>query len=102
MPIHDLRCKSCDQLELDVVVHDRPYPPCERCGGERDWVPARLTTDEWGQSRYFKSLDMEFRHKSDLRAYMKKNHIREAGDRVGGSRNEDGFKGTVFSRHSRA
>jgi hypothetical protein len=33
-----------------------------------------------------------------LKAYMKKNGILEAGDRVGGARNSDGFKGTVYSR----
>lgn len=97
-PIHDLRCKACQRLELDVVVGDRPYPVCPECNGERDWVPSKLTTDEWGQSRYFKSLDMEFQSKSDLKAYMRKNGVREAGDKVGGARNEDGFKGTVYSR----
>jgi len=97
MPIHDLRCKRCEQIELDVVVHDRPYPRCT-CGGERDWVPSKMRTDSWGQSRYFKSLDMTFDSKSSLKAYMKKEGIIEAGDRQGGARNEDHYKGTVYSR----
>ena len=98
MPIHDLRCKRCEQIELDVPVRDRPYPVCSQCGGERDWVPSKMRTDSWGQSRYFTSLDMTFDSKSSLKAYMKKAGIVEAGDAVGGARNQDHFKGTVYSR----
>lgn len=97
-PIHDLRCRRCERLELDVAVGDRPYPACPECGGDRDWVPSRLNTDEWGQSRFIRSLDREFSSKSELKAYLKANGAYEAGDKVGGARNEDRFKGTVYSR----
>lgn len=96
-PIHDLRCKACARLELDVVVGDRPYPECPECGGERDWSPARVNTDLWGQSRVIASLDREFGSRSDLRRYMKENGLQEAGDKVGGARNEDRMRGTIFS-----
>lgn len=96
-PLHDLRCKSCMRVEIDVVVFERPYPECPECGGPRDWVPSRLNTDEWGQSRFIASLDREFDSKSALRAYRKANGLLEAGDRVGGARNEDRLRGTVFS-----
>lgn len=96
-PVHDLRCKACQRMELDVIVFERPYPECPECGGARDWVPARLNTDEWGQSRFIASLDREFASKADLRAYQKANGLLEAGDKVGGARNEDRLRGTVFS-----
>lgn len=96
-PVHDLRCKACQRMELDVIVFERPYPECPECGGARDWVPARVNTDEWGQSRFIKSLDLEFGSKGELRSYMKSNGLLEAGDKVGGARNEDRLRGTVFT-----
>lgn len=98
MPIHDLRCKRCGLLEVDVVVSERPYPRCPSCGGERDWQPSKVTTHEWGQSRYFKSLDRAFSSRSELRSYMRENQCEEAGDKVGGARNEDHLRlGKSFS-----
>lgn len=96
-PIHDLRCTVCKRLELDVRVCERPYPECPECGGERDWVPAKVSTDEWGQSRFIASLDREFSSRSELRSYMRSEGLLEAGDKVGGARNEDRLRGTVFS-----
>ena len=98
MPIHDLRCTRCKLLEVDVIVSERPYPRCPACDGERDWVPAKVVTQEWGQSRYFKSLDKSFSSRSEFRKYLKANHCEEAGDKVGGARNEDHLRlGKSFS-----
>lgn len=89
MVFHDLRCLACDARENDVLLDGgAPFPPCQLCGGARTWVPARLNTDAWGQSTYVSSLDREFASRSDLRKYLSDNGLREAGDRVGGARNE--------------
>lgn len=96
MPVHDLLC-TAGHIEENVPVRGRPYPPC-RCGAPRDWMPTKCNTDEWGQSRYFKSLDRTFGSKSELRQYMKEHHAQEAGDKVGGARNEDHLRlGKAFS-----
>jgi len=96
MPIHDLRCVACGKVEVDQIVFDRPYPLCT-CGGDRDWVPAKMTTDSWGGPRFVNGIDRYFDSRSDLKAYMRKNGVLEAGDRVGGARNNDGMKKTHFS-----
>lgn len=45
MPVHDLKCAACDEVERDVLCR-RPsaggqgvLPPCPKCGGDRTWVP---------------------------------------------------------------
>lgn len=86
-PIHDLLCQN-GHIEENVPVVDRPYPAC-KCGAERDWMPTKVTTHEWGQSRYYRSLDRTFGSKSELKQYMKEHHAIEAGDKVGGARNTD-------------
>jgi len=87
--IHDLRCLACGAVEQDVLVPSNDaFTLCPLCGGERDWVPAKLNTDAWGSPQYVASLDREFASKSDLRKHLKENGLQEAGDRVGGARNE--------------
>lgn len=93
MIVHDLRCKHCNEVEENVLcaadqVSKGKFPPCSKCRGNRTWVPARINTDLWGQSTYVASLDREFGSKSELRAHLKANGLSEAGDRVGGARNE--------------
>ena len=87
MRIHDLRCLSCGSIEEDVICDSGSYPKCE-CGGARTWVPARVNTDITGGPVYYKSLDREFDSRSSLRSFLKANGLKEAGDRVGGARNE--------------
>lgn len=86
MPIHDLACDACDTFLENVPVVSGAFPACESCGREMRWVPTKMNTDEWGQSRYIKSLDREFSSKGELRRYLKKNNLMEAGDPVGGAR----------------
>ena len=86
--IHDLRCKGCDAEFPDQVVDPNDFPACPLCGGERTWVPAGFATDTWGSPRYIASLDQEFGSRSELRAHLRAHGLEEAGDRVGGARNE--------------
>ena len=90
MIIHDLRCKHCGNIAINVPCVRRPdgaFPVCPRCGGERTWIPAKLNTDIWGSGQYVTSLDREFGSKSELKSYLRENGLQEAGDRVGGARN---------------
>jgi len=85
--LHDLRCTTCEAEELDVPIVGGVFPPCD-CGGKREWIPRRFATDITGGPFHSTSLDREFDSKSSLRAYLKQNGLQEAGDRVGGARNE--------------
>lgn len=102
MIVHDLRCNYCGKVEADVLcasneVAKGRFPLCQ-CGGDRTWVPSRVNTDITGGSFYVKSLDREFDSKSDLRSHLKANGLSEAGDRVGGARNESHLNlGKTFS-----
>lgn len=98
MRIHDLRCESCGAIETDVFVYGDGFPTCGLCGGPRTWVPAAVRTDAWGSPTYVTSLDREFASRSDLRKYLRENGLSEAGDRVGGARNESHLHlGRAFS-----
>jgi len=88
MPVHDLICHACDAVERDVYVAMCVYPKCQRCGGERTWMPAKMTADVWGGPRYNAAFDMTFASKSKERAHAKKLGLEQCGDRVGGARNE--------------
>lgn len=36
MPIYDVECKTCGEIELDLWLKmDELPPPCKKCGGER-------------------------------------------------------------------
>ena len=107
MIIHDLRCLSCGTVEPDVPCESGRYPSCV-CGGARTWVPTRFNTDITGGPIYMRSLDREFDSKSSLRSYLKENGLQEAGDKVGGARNEShlnlgkGFSYKGMSRRATA
>ena len=88
MRILDLRCAECGNEEIDVCITGDIYPPCG-CGGEMKFLPSKLNSDVWGGPTYFKSLDMTFDSKSDLKRHLKENDLSECGDRVGGARTED-------------
>jgi DNA-directed RNA polymerase subunit RPC12/RpoP len=97
MPIHDLRCVRCEEIEENVSVYRENYPKCPSCGGKRTWVPAKMTTDSWGGPRWVNGIDRYFDSRSDLKSYLKRNGVLEAGDAVGGARNNDGMKRSHFS-----
>lgn len=101
MIIHDLRCLECRDVAIDVACVNRPdgaMPLCPKCGGERQWIPAKLNTDIWGSGQYVTSLNREFASKSDLKRYLRENGLSEAGDRKGGARNESHLNmGKTFS-----
>lgn len=89
MILRDLYCPGCDKTERDQFIEDEEYPPCGRCGKRmKNWI-TKVNTDTWGGPQYHPALDMHFASKSDLRKYMKERKLVEAGDKVGGARNED-------------
>lgn len=92
MRVVDLRCKHCAREFANEHVHSGPpYTRCPSCGGERDWIPGGFQTFEWGGPRFINGIDQEFRSRSDLLAYMKREGLQQApeAEKHGGSRNED-------------
>lgn len=102
--IHDLRCIQCDIIYEDVhCVSGQPFPRSPCCQAEQRWVPSKLNTDITGGPVYYKSLDREFASKSELKGYLKSKGLSEAGDKVGGARNESHLnlgKGFSYSGQS--
>ena len=97
MRIQDLRCTKCGAIQTDVAVGDT-FPNCPLCAGPTTWIPARVNTDIFGGPKYITSLDQTFDSKASLRSYLRDNGLQEAGDRVGGARNESHLGlGKVFS-----
>ena len=46
--MHNLKCTPCEWSEEDVLCRRDAggktiLPPCPRCGGDRTWVPAKIT-----------------------------------------------------------
>ena len=95
MPIHDLRCTQCEKIVRDQIIKGSDYGRCA-CGGERTWLPVKVTTDIWGGPKYIESLDRTFDARSDLKSELKRCGFEPVGDKVRGARNEDGYKGTSF------
>ena len=95
--LHDLRCDPCRRTERDVECQRGSIPPCPRCGGARRWLPFAPHTDLWGGPKRIRSLDRTFASSSDMKAYLKRNHLESAGDRVGGMRNSGQQFGRIYS-----
>ena len=100
MAILDIRCPKCERRELDAVVFNLEYPQCDECQVvmQPTWERGMCaSTPEWGQSQFFNGVDQHFESRSEKKRWLKENNYEEAGDSVGGARNNDGFKGTKFS-----
>lgn len=93
MPIHDLICGRCANIELDVAVVAGRYPKCKECGGKQKWFPSKVNVDAWGGPTYVASMDKTYDSKSSLKAELKRLGLEPAGDRVGGARTETYRKG---------
>ncbi len=103
MPIHDLRCKSCDAIETNVLVSVNQYGWCQKCGGPRTWVPFVPMTDVYGSTKTSEVLYEDigkpatYSSRRELEKKMSRLGYSPCGDSVGGARNNDGYKGTSFS-----
>lgn len=104
MPIHDLRCRSCGDIERNVwTATDGRYTPCV-CGGERTWVPFVANTDCYGSTKTSEILYEDvgkpatYSSRRELERKMKRIGFDPCGDKVGGARNDDGYRGTSFSK----
>lgn len=103
MPMHDLRCKVCDVVRENVFVRGTSYPPCPSCGGETTWVPFVFATDCYGSTKTSQILYEDvgrpatYSSRRELESKMKRIGFDPCGDKVGGARNEDGYRGRSFS-----
>ena len=89
MPLYTFRCPLC-LSSVDEVrsVEERRRPlPCS-CGGSRLRIPESFHADIF-QPYYDEALDENLYSKSDKKRAMRELGVVEAGDRVGGARNED-------------
>jgi hypothetical protein len=86
------------------MVRDGAYGDCAKCGSPMTWTPFVFATDVFGCEKIDNVLceapgvPLRGSSSSERRRKMAKRGYIEAGDRVGGARNQDGFKGTIFSK----
>ena len=103
MPIHDLRCRSCEVVRENVWVRGTDYPACPSCGGEMTWIPFVFATDCYGSTKTSDILYEDigrpatYSSRRELERKMKAINFDPCGDKVGGARNEDSYKATSFS-----
>lgn len=108
MPIHDLHCTSCNADFPDVMVRCGDYGSCELCGGERTWTPRGFVTDVYGAEvvdtvlREAVGVPLRYRTSREREKKMKRLGYDPAGDKVGGARNDDGYKRSLFSYRGQA
>jgi hypothetical protein len=88
MPIYVFACDPCGVEYLEAVYPMGHEEPCKHCGKPMLKVPQTFHADAWGGPKYVQSLDQSFDSKSELRSEMKRQGLSEAGDPVGGARNE--------------
>lgn len=107
MPIHDLHCTRCIRERFDVKIVGGEYPLC-RCGAPMTWTPRMVNTDVRGSEQTSRVLDeglsatgvnkpLSFTSTRERERKMRAMGYEPAGDKVGGARNNDGFKGSLFS-----
>lgn len=89
MPIYVFACDPCG-VELPEGLYPLDHhKPCKQCGNPMLKVPQTFHADAWGGPKHIQSLDQSFDSKSDLRKELRRQGLSEAGDPVGGARNED-------------
>lgn len=85
------------------MVRNGEYGQCRACGGDRTWIPFSFATDVCGSEQTAPMLRDEFGQVLSFRTSrerdqkMKRLGYEPCGDKVGGARNEDGFKQRAFS-----
>jgi hypothetical protein len=100
MPTFDMLCKKCDSIYEDVffLAGEAQVHICEGCGAMTNKMPALFSTPEYGGPQYSQAAGMTFGSRSEEKAYWKNNGFTEAGDKVGGARNEDHLHtGKIYS-----
>ena len=103
--LHDMRCTVCEAVELNQLVpSDGNYSPCAKCGGKRTWIPSFVPmTDVYGSTKTSEILyeavgkPATYSSRRELERKMHAIGFDPCGDKVGGARNEDGYRGTSFS-----
>lgn len=86
-----------------MAVRDGDYGTCSACGGERTWTPRGFMTDLCGSEvvdnvlRTADGKPLRYRSTRDRESQMRAMGYEPAGDKVGGARNNDGYKRSHFS-----
>ena len=100
MPTFDMICEVCDEIVEDAffLANEAHDLNCPQCNALMVKMPSLFSTPEYGGPRYSVAADQVFASRSEEKAYWKANGFTEAGDKVGGARNEDHLNtGKVFS-----
>jgi hypothetical protein len=89
MPIYVFACEPCG-----IEVPEGHYPmdhqePCKHCGKPMLKVPQPFHADAWGAPKWVGGIEQRFDSKSEWRRELRRQGLSEAGDRVGGARNEE-------------
>ena len=93
--LDDYVCSKCKKAREELCSRDAP-PQC--CKQDMQRVVGTVNHFEWGGPRtYLNCRDEPFSSRSELKAWQKENGLGEAGDKVGGARNEDRLKNNLFS-----
>jgi hypothetical protein len=96
---HDLECVDCGTIYVHVPVEYGDYPPCELCGGATkvNWEHGQApSTDVFGCPTYSDATGEFHSSQREKIKSMKKSGFFEAGDKVGGARNEHRISGTSY------
>lgn len=103
MPIYDLHCTRCDATWRDVSCRPGEWGTCT-CGAPRAMTPFVFATDVLGCERVSGVLDegvgdrpLRYTSTREREAKMRRMGFEPAGDRVHGARNQDGYRGMIFS-----
>jgi hypothetical protein len=99
--IHDLRCKDCSTLHLNVAVESGTLPGCTLCGGEMvvSWEGGKPPgTDVYGNPKWNEGTGRyESSHREAIKYMRSQGWEGEAGDPVGGARKEHKIVGRAIS-----
>ena len=106
----DLYCTDCDARVWDVACEYQRYPGCASCGGRMaiTWEGGQApATDVYGSAQYSDASGQWHTSQREKIKYMKNaggklnnatvTGFEEAGDKVGGARNDTRFKRTGYS-----
>ena len=93
-------CSVCESVAEDVffLPGEEHEHNCPECNALMDKMPSLFSTPEYGGPQWSQAAARTFDSRSEERAYWKQSGFTEAGDKVGGARNEDHLNlGKIYS-----
>ena len=97
MPLYDFRCKTCQNVDKNIVAAPDEYPSCTECGGETEhyWTESGSIHGDEIKPFWCPVSDRMISSRTEWQKVMRENQLQCVGDRP---RRKDLERGTHKTR----